>query len=904
MLIGQQPTTPWLERLLPRGRRAYRLAAAAAVGWTVVVACAVAWVDPRGIVWERAKDLGYVQSHGGRVRELVVGTPVSWWRSLGKNVPSLTLDIAFEHVQRLRAQREAALARGVILDSERNEVPMRIRVDGRSVRASVRLKGDLIDQISNGKWSFRVQVKGDDHVFGMRQFSLHHPRARLYHREPLFLETVRREGILGPRYFFVDVTMNGEFIGRMALEEHFSKELLESQARRESVILRFDESLYWAWFMYELSLPFDARKVFSFYDVFDSYTNATVEPFRPATVVASEQLGADLRVATGLLRSFQLGELPASAVFDPDLMGRFIAVAETWGAWHALFWNNLRFYYNPITARLEPVAFDANGLDFPITARQLVNSRGRITQAWLSDPAIDAAYARALRRLSDKLVPGGALARHLDSVQVEYLKALNRYYPLARPIDIQAVAARARELLRIHEGEFDPRPTDERSSVHAYMIEGPEGPYLELASKLPIPIEVTDLYWSRTGVERVRALQLRGADRLGLPIYLPATPPGATPQPLQLPYRRPEAAESLAVVVTAHWHGREHAVAVRARSYYPPQPKGPVPSVTLREALARHAFLRRSPGDSVVHAARGRWRVDRPLTLPPGVGLTMTAGTTLQFAPNAGLVVRGPVTFMGTASAPVVLEGLPSGGSAGGWQGVVVLGNGAPVSWSHVLVRGTTGIDMDGWVLTGGVTFYESDIRVDSSTIVGNRAEDALNIVRSRFRLNEVQVIGAVSDGLDADFSDGAVTGGRFAEIGAHGGGDGIDISGGTVTINGTRFTAIGDKALSVGEGSHVSASNIRVEDATVGAASKEGSVLTLSDASLRAIRHAGLMAYVKKPEFGVARLDATNVRMEHVADAARAQTGSAITIDGRRIASEPLNVDSLYATVMRKGTP
>jgi len=31
----------------------------------------------------------------------------------------------------------------------------------------------------------------------------------------------------------------------MAFEEHFSKELLESQGRREGVIVKFDESLFW-----------------------------------------------------------------------------------------------------------------------------------------------------------------------------------------------------------------------------------------------------------------------------------------------------------------------------------------------------------------------------------------------------------------------------------------------------------------------------------------------------------------------------------------------------------------------------------------------------------------------------------------------------------------------------------
>jgi len=40
-------------------------------------------------------------------------------------------------------------------------------------------------------------------------------------------------------------------------------------------------------------------------------------------------------------------------------MGRFIAVADVWRSWHALLWRNMRFYYNPITALLEPIGYDA-----------------------------------------------------------------------------------------------------------------------------------------------------------------------------------------------------------------------------------------------------------------------------------------------------------------------------------------------------------------------------------------------------------------------------------------------------------------------------------------------------------------------------------------------------------------
>ena len=46
------------------------------------------------------------------------------------------------------------------------------------------------------------------------------------------------------RSSWIMITENGSAVGIMALEEHFSKELLEANGRRESVIIRFDEAYF------------------------------------------------------------------------------------------------------------------------------------------------------------------------------------------------------------------------------------------------------------------------------------------------------------------------------------------------------------------------------------------------------------------------------------------------------------------------------------------------------------------------------------------------------------------------------------------------------------------------------------------------------------------------------------
>ena len=81
------------------------------------------------------------------------------------------------------------------------------------------------------KSSYRIKVKGDNTILGMKQFSIHHPRERNYLNEWLFHKTINREGLISLRYYFVKIILNGNDLGIYALEEHFERRLLENNLR-------------------------------------------------------------------------------------------------------------------------------------------------------------------------------------------------------------------------------------------------------------------------------------------------------------------------------------------------------------------------------------------------------------------------------------------------------------------------------------------------------------------------------------------------------------------------------------------------------------------------------------------------------------------------------------------------
>jgi hypothetical protein len=159
---------------------------------------------------------------------------------------TLYIDLAESDTRILQDVVRTGRRRGMILQESDAMLPARIRfAAGPEMRAKVRIKGDFLDHIDTDKWSLRIQLQ-DGHIEGMRRFSIQHPKTRGYIWEWLIMAMARHEGLIAPRSRFIQVVLNGNSTGIYYLEEHFSKELLESQGRREGPIVRFSEDAYWS----------------------------------------------------------------------------------------------------------------------------------------------------------------------------------------------------------------------------------------------------------------------------------------------------------------------------------------------------------------------------------------------------------------------------------------------------------------------------------------------------------------------------------------------------------------------------------------------------------------------------------------------------------------------------------
>jgi hypothetical protein len=844
-----------------------------------------------GLFRDIRSDIGLDDQNLTFIKNLVREPKFALNSILHAQLPTLYIDMQFDHLQKIEAKRQEALGTGILVTSDNDFVPATIRMGENTIRVDMRLKGDLTDHFETDKWSYRIHVKDDDELFGMRRFSIQHPGTRKYLFEWGWLENLRQEGVLAPRYQFVNVVFNGTPMGIYALEEHFSYEMLEAQDRREGVIVNFDESVYWQRYAQLGYSP----GYFDFVMRVKDYRNAFIDTSRPTRVDKNIVLKKEQEAAVGLLRAFQEGKLSASEVFDVSRLARFMAVNELWQTYHGQYWNNMHFYYNPLTAKLEPIGFDGTADIDDAAIALYAFSEPWLIQA-LEDPILAEAYVTELLRVSQPEYLEQLKSR-LEAPITQYQISFYREFPFVRSISIwnylsnrQGYIRRSLEptKLLVAYASFTSPVSDTKEETRVQV---------EIRNLLSLPVEI--IAFQVGDQELPLELDwLESEDGYFLGNGKPSIILAAEEQGSDIPMRYTTFRIPVNEIASAGQELPEVKIISKILgsdakhedlvNWYPKTlTSNPLPvAPTIEQAIEKYPFLKPGMGENVLVVHPGEWIIEGDLILPADIRLQAGPATKLFFSPGSIMVATGTLEFHGTPEEPVVLAPL-----AESWGGLVVIGAEEPSVWENVIVRDTTGIERGGWILTGGITFYESPIYMKNSRILGSSAEDGINIVRSAFEFSSSEFGGFASDAFDGDFVEGVIYSCTFHETK----GDAVDVSGSIVQINKVKMINIGDKGLSVGEDSRVHAQDIQIKQAGIGVASKDLSEVVIKDASIEDALFAGMAAYTKKKEYGPASIVATNVEFDNVKQELLVQTNSWIELNGKRIEGTELDVDALY---------
>lgn len=811
-------------------------------------------------------------------------------KSIFTTPENIYIDIRHMDLQHIEYERNRAVD-NVSRDFSYN--PATISHGQQKIKVKLRLKGDRkIHWDSLDTSSYRVKVNGDKTLFGMKKFSLHKPRARNYIHEWIFLEIMRREGLITPRYKFVRLHINGKDLGIYAIEEHYDKHLVERHKYRDGPIIRFDEG-FSEDFIKTRILPYKSKKWLS-------------EPYLETTQKAIQ-----------LLESFRQGYLSVSEAFDREKLARFFAVVDLTDGHHGAIPKSMRFYYNPITSRLEPIPFDGHPHmkeDFHIVSELGISTK----PSWLTegygdwfrfffnnpknfDQEFVAAYVKNIERMSAPEYlniffqeTDNKLEENLDILYSELSLKDNVFsYGLApfyfeRNVYFQTQNKLNNELLRF---QISAQLSTFNKDAITIQLKSLNRTFplkvlaLKCGKQILTPTHETTNFVHQ--LEDLNELKVKNNGKL-----IVDTENNSKLLPHDVIFKQPKihitdktSCKKLDIQMLGSV-GR-HTIDVMPITF---NEHKIVKNDLIRgdENTSLFEFINKNDSNKTVTFLSGKHIINQNLITPLNYQINIPGGTQLYLENSSMIYARGSLNIMGSKEQPVVISSNDKTG-----QGISVINAEKKSILKNVKVSHLKNPAQNGWSLTGMLNFYESPVELQYVELHNNYSEDALNIIRSNFLISDSDIHDTQSDALDVDFGTGRIENTVFK----FSGNDAIDVSGTELRLENVVIIDAKDKGISAGERSKIIGRKVLIHDTEIAIASKDESIINIDDVNIERSKVA-LAAYQKKPEYGPAIIKLDNYKSKN--EGIRlVEKRSSLTVNGKYYAGNQMKIeDMLYGAI------
>lgn len=779
-------------------------------------------------------------------------------KDLDYELEVLNLNIADKWMKKLKAKRKEAMGLGILISADDDWVKGEIEGKDKSkTNVELRLKGDWLDHLRTNKWSYRIKVSGEESWNRMKTFSIQQPGARNFLDEWLFHKLLEKADVLTPRYEFVQVVQNGVNKGIYAYEEHFEKQLVEYKKRREGPIVKFREDLLWLNVRRELEMYTADEGLYN-----RQFTNpekaGKIAPFKESKTSKSATLAQQFDQAQKLMQQYRYGEKTADEIFDIDAMAKYFAICDIMAAYHGIAWHNQRFYYNPVTSKLEPIGFDgfSSGHEMTWMGRKFMG-QGIYNEKFKDNSILNIIfkneqfmekYTMYLYTYSSREFFEGFMEEMEDEILIREAMLMQEY-PKAK-FKFEKFHAITRNIRAVIE------PYNEHTVQAHTENETTSEKTLKVTNFHALPLKVIGFGASAQMISDTLKEQplLQCNIKNHLPTYLEmTTKPGMKYIFFELPGK-----DSTYTSPISTWKAPDGETALQQIFNQP----------TLEKTEAYQVI------EKTVIFNRGKFTITKDIIIPEDYRVVFPAGLELNFIQKAKFISKSPVVMIGTESEPITIKSTDFSAN-----GFTVLQAEEISKMSYVTFDGFNTLTTNGWNLTGAVTFYESDIHIKKCRFIKNKCEDGLNIVRAKFDIDGLTVGETFSDGLDIDFGNGTIRNAYFYKTGN----DGMDFSGSNLTVVNAIINDAGDKGISVGEESNVYAKKIEINGANIGVASKDLSKLVVEFIQIKDCNQ-GFIAFQKKPEYGGAKIVINNYKAENIRFLHKIQEGSTLQLKGEEV--------------------
>ena len=673
----------------------------------------------------------------------------------------LELQINKENYQRIRQKRERALEAGLLFTSKADLVPADMRIDKNVFPIDIRLKGDLLDHIRGDKWSYRIQLKQDELWRGMSVFSIQNSAARSHLAEWYMHQLFRLEGLMSTQYDFVEVQENGQGKGVYAYEEHFTDDLLVAHKKPIGPILKHNDDAYWNNVQKDVK-PFHWTKAAEI-ELFNTNHNGDAEFME------------SFEYAKSMLHGFLNADYAASEVFDIDKMAKYYALMELSHGFHSQQITNIRFYYNPLSAKLEPIAFDCFGVELPTVtedwaaAGEGINPKVKPLEGY----PYGGVYMHKL--FQDKLF----FARYMS-----YLSQFTKADYLTQRFKLLEPYVKERESFIQQDDEYK---AYQFSVENVFRKAGFTRKKIEPLPDYSLKVMTRNHSTQNLVVQSFHyfPMELIGfgtkgqlLDTLARRVFLEAYNIDTTQELYEL--RNTQDYDQLFYTVL----GIDTFFVAPIRINNVPDVQFKADDSSLSRIQDSHSILIEA---DVLSFTEDQINIDEPLIIPSGITVSFKAGQRIRFL-NAGcLISKSPIRAKGTSEKPIEFIGQAKAG-----QAILLTDNvqGSSV-FEHCKFKSLSSMSYRGLYSKAGLTLSQ-EVTLKNCQFDNMQGEAAISLIHATMEIDNVQFNDCLGHAFTCMYTKGSLKALRLASIG----GDGILAQYSSLVIEDSHFESIHGEAI------------------------------------------------------------------------------------------------------------
>ena len=199
----------------------------------------------------------------------------------------------------------------------------------------MRVKGDrVLHWYDKDQTSYKIDLRGDKRIWGLEEFSVQKPITRNYIYEYIFHKLLEANELISLKYFFINLTLNDSAQGIYAVEEGFSKELIERNKKRNGPIFGLEESSG------------------------TDYPNVEYDLYSKKYWTTNHSKLTEIALLK--LEDLKYRNINIEKIFDLEKWAVFFAIIDLSHTLHGSLSKSVKLYYNPVTAKFEPIGFDGH----------------------------------------------------------------------------------------------------------------------------------------------------------------------------------------------------------------------------------------------------------------------------------------------------------------------------------------------------------------------------------------------------------------------------------------------------------------------------------------------------------------------------------------------------------------